>query len=121
MKEKIIIVIAVLLVVSLVGGGFVVSVPKCVNTEYKTVEVSIVDEHYSPLWMQPMKYNNITTYITHPAEYKIMVIYNDIKFTINDYDIYYKYKNKIGEVINGTLEIKTYDNNTVKYDIIALK
>lgn len=94
---------------------------KCINTEYKNVEVTIVDKYHRAMWMQPIVSGKITTYITHPAEYEITVEYNGVKHTIDNKDTYNKYKDKIGQTAIGELEIKTYDNGAVIYDIVSLE
>ena len=90
---------------------------KCINVEYENVEVVIVDEDYTPMWLQPVKYG----LITHPARYEITVEYNGAKYTLDDEDTYEKYKNKIGQTVNGTMEVKTYDDGIVKCDIWSLE
>lgn len=94
---------------------------KVVNTEYESVEVNIVDIHHRAMWLQPMKAGKVTTFITHPAVYEITVEYNNVEYTIDDQDIYDRYKDKIGQTAIGTLEIRTYDDGTVRYNITELK
>jgi hypothetical protein len=73
------------------------------------------------MWLQPIRAGKATTFIMHPAEYDVTVEYNGISYTIDDEDTYNRYKDKIGQITIGTLEIRTYDNNKVKYNIIELK
>lgn len=94
---------------------------KCISTEYDNVEVAIANKYYRPMWMQPIRVNKITTFITHPAVYHIIVDYNGIEYTISGSDTYDKYKDKIGQIIIGKLEIKTYDDGAVKYSIVSLE
>lgn len=94
---------------------------KCINTEYENVEVTVVDEYHRAMWIQPIFNGKTTTMITHPAIYRITVEYNDIEYTISGSDTYNKYKNKVGQIVIGALEIRTYDDGTVKYDIVSLE
>ncbi len=94
---------------------------KLVNIEYSDVEVTVVDSYYSPMWLQPIIVGKTTSFITHPAIYRITVEYNDLEFNISGSDTYNKYKNKTGETTIGVLEIYTYDDNTVRYNISELE
>lgn len=97
------------------------SCAKLVNTEYENVEVNVVDIHHSAMWLQPIRAGKVTTFVTHPAEYDVTVEYNGVNYTIDDEDTYNRYKDKIGQTTIGTLEIRTYDDGTVKYDVTELK
>ena len=94
---------------------------KCVSTEYENVEVTIVDKYHRAMWIQPISTGKTITMITHPPEYRITVEYNGIKYTISGSDTYNKYKDKIGRTTIGTLEIRTYDDGTVKYNVVSLE
>ena len=94
---------------------------KYISVEYEPVEVIITDKYHRAMWMQPIRVNKTTTYITHPAQHIIRVEYNNIEYTINDYDTYYNYKDKVGQTVIGILEIKTYDDGTIRYNIISLE
>ena len=115
MIKKLNLIIIICLVVSLVGCA------KLIGTEYENVEVNVVDIHHSAMWLQTIRAGKVTTFITHPAEYDVIVEYNGVSYTIDDEDTYNRYKDKIGQTTIGTLEIRTYDNNEVKYNIIELK
>ena len=94
---------------------------KLVNTECENVEVIIVDKYYREMYMTPVFSGNTLTMITHPAVYRVTVEYNGIEYTIIGSDTYNKYKEKIGQTAIGTLEIRTYDDGTVKYDLTELE
>ena len=94
---------------------------KLINTEYENVEVNIVDEYHRGMYVTPIRAGKVTTMVTHPAVYRITVEYNGVEYTISGSDTYNKYKEKVGKTTIGTLEIRTYDDGTVKYDIIALE
>ena len=99
---------------SMVGCGVLVS------TQYETVDVKIVDSYYRGPWVQPIIIGKVISNIVHPAQYRIDVEYNNVKYSFHTSDVYHKYKDKIGNVVSGTLEKRTYDDGTVKYDITAL-
>ena len=94
---------------------------ECIDTKYENVEVNIVNKHYRAMWMQPIRSGKVTTFITHPARYEIIIEYKGTEYTIDDSDTYDKYKDKVGKTVIGTLETRTYDDGTVKYDITQLK
>ena len=93
---------------------------KCVSTEYETVQVEIVDQHHRGSYRVPMKVGKVTTMRTVPASYSITVTYDGVEYTISGYDTWHEYKDLIGETVPATLEIRTYDDGTMKLDIIAL-
>lgn len=94
---------------------------KLVSTECKNVEVNIVDEYYRGMYVTPIFNGKTTSMITHPAVYRITVEYNGVEYTISDRDTYNKYKEKVGQIAIGTLEIRTYVDGTVKYVITELE
>ena len=104
-----------LLIFALVGCA------KCISTEYESVEVVIVDKYHRGMWMQPIRAGKVTTFITYPAVWRITVEYNSVKYYVNGNDTYNKYKDKMGQTTIGELEIKTYDDGTVKYNIVSLE
>lgn len=96
---------------------------KLVSTAYENVEVDIVDEHYEASYIT-LEYNipfEMFMPETVPAVYKIIVEYNGIQYVFNDSDTYNKYKDKVGETTIGTLEIRTYDDGTIKSNITELE
>lgn len=94
---------------------------KLVNIEHQEVEVTITDEYHRGMYVTPMRVGKVTTMQTHPAVYRITVEYNGIEYTISGSDTYNKYKDKVGEIATGTLEILTYDDGTVRYNITELQ
>jgi hypothetical protein len=114
MKKIISIMMIICLVVSLAGCA------ELVSTEYENIEVNVVDTHHRGAWVQPIRVGKVTTYITHPAKYEVTVEYNGKNYTVDDKYAYNKYKDKTGQNIVGVLEIRTYDDGTVEYDITEL-
>ena len=107
MKKIFSILIIICLILSVVGCK------KLVNTEYQTVEVTITDAYRRG----PRKVGATVT----SSRYRIKVEYNNEEYIVNGRDIYYKYKDKIGQKTMGTLKILTYDDNSVVYKISELK
>lgn len=100
--KKSIYVLAILLMFTLVGC-------KRISTERLTVQVKIIDEYYKP------------TYVYSPSIYEITVEYDGDKYYFRDRETYNKYSSRVGEYVNGTLQIRKYDNGTVLYDMISLE
>ena len=85
---------------------------KCISTETSTVQVKVTDEYYEAAHTA-LEYNviyDMPMLKTVPTKYRITVEYNDIEYNFTDEDTYNKYSNRIGEYVNGILEIKKYDN-----------
>ena len=110
---------ALLLLIALITC--LVGCAECISTECETVEVVIVDEYHRSAYTQFIFSGKTMIPITHAARYEIIVEYNGVKHTISGKDTYDKYKNMVGDTAIGTLEIKTYDDGTVKYDIVSLE
>lgn len=97
------------------------SCAKLVSTDYEDVEVLIVGKYHRAMWVQPIYNGKTTTLITHPAVWHITVEYDGTEYTVSGSNTYNKYKDKIGQTVMGKLEINTYDDGTVNYDIIELE
>lgn len=115
MKKLYIFTILMMLVFALTGCT------KCVSVETSTVQVTIVDEHYSDTYIMPISTGKTTMMVTYPEEYEIVVEYNGLKYIISGQKAYDKYSNKIGECANAILEIRKYDDGTMKYNILGLE
>ena len=113
--KRIIAIIAVILCVFVLC-----SCAKMLNEEYSPVSVIVVDSHYTSPRVVPIVAGKVRTFVTYPARYRIYVEYNGIKYSIGGRDTYYRYKDKIGETANAKLRTRTYDDGTIKYDIISL-
>lgn len=115
--------IAYVLAVLILGFVVVINATGCskvVDTTQEEVLVKVVDEYSRGSYMLPMKSGKVTTWMTYPAVHDITVEYEGVEYIINDEETYYKYKDQVGMIASGTLETRTYDDGTVKYDIIAL-
>lgn len=94
---------------------------KCISTEYENVEVRIVDKFYQGARAIPVSTGKTITIHAIPPVYRITVEYNGVEYTISGSDTYDKYKEMIGYTAIGTLEICTYDDGSISYDIISLE
>lgn len=116
-KKFLMVLVMVTMIFSLAGCS------KCISVEHENVEVTIVDEYHKPA-TTVMEYNVIYKMPmskTVPATYKITVEYNGAEYVLTDSDTYNLYKNKVGQVVTGTLEIRSYDDGSIKYNIISLE
>ena len=116
-KRTLVFSIFMIMILSLVGCA------KLVSTEYENVEVKITDVYHEPSYTTTI-YNpalKMPMEQSYPAIYEVTIEYNGIEYTFSDSDTYNKYKDKIGQTVVGTLEVRTYDDGTVRYDIIKLK
>lgn len=93
---------------------------KVINTEYKEVDVKITDTYHRAAYVTPIRAGKVSSVVTHPAVYRTYVEYEGVEYTLSGSGIYGKYKNKIGQTIKGKLKIDTYDDNTIRYDIIEI-
>lgn len=91
------------------------------NVEQKTVSVLVVDEFFSPAWVQPIRAGKVTTVISHPARYSITVEYQGERYNLNTASAYKTYKNKIGQKSEAILKIYTYEDGTKTEEIIEIE
>lgn len=89
-----------------------------VNVEDKPVTVTITDTYHRSAWMQPIHAGKVTTFITHPAQYNVVVEYENETYTLDNQELYDQYKDKIGEQAPAILRITLYDDDTYDKDII---
>ena len=94
---------------------------KLINTEYENVEVNITDEMYIAPYTLYYHTGKTIMPISHAAEYNIVVEYKGIEYFFRDKNTYNKYKDRVGETTTGILEICTYDDGTIKYNITELE
>lgn len=119
LRNKILCVLVALLIFIFVLTGCA----KCIGTETSTVQVKVTDEYYMAAYTT-MYYNPATKTMMpqfHPAIYRITVGYNSVNYNIYGENIYDKYSDLVGEYVNGTLEIRKYDDGTTRYNIVDLE
>lgn len=101
------VIVAVLLVALFMGvcrvaAGFFVA-----TTESEDVEVEIIDAQYS---------SGIALYL-QSDKHRIVVSYNEDRYTIHGEDIYYAYKDRVGETVSATFTTYTYKNGSISCKI----
>ena len=95
---------------------------KCIETDVNIEQVQIVDTYHRGEWIQPIIISGkLYTFIHHSSVYVIIVSYNGVKYEINGEKPYDKYKNRVGEIVNATIEKNSYDDGTIKYSVVALE
>ena len=114
-KKALFLITAIIIIVFLSGCT------KCVSTETKTVQVKVTDEYHHGAWVQPILIGKTHSSIYHSASYKITVEYENVEYDIYGRDTYDKYSNRIGQYVSGALQIKKYDDGSLRYDIINLE
>lgn len=95
-------------------------VNECLSVEYETVDVKIVDEYYRGPWTQMVMSGKVLVPVHHAAVYRISVQYDGKWYDVGGMDIYNQYKDRIGETVTATMEIRTFTDDTVKRNIISL-
>lgn len=87
---------------------------KVVKTEIIVVDATVVDVYYKGVWMQPIWVGKKFIYIFHPAQYNVTLQYEDYKTTVDNLDLYNKYKDNIGGQVECNLVTTYYDDGTIK-------
>lgn len=91
------------------------------STEYKEVEVEIVNEYYKAAYYTPIWTGRSVVMISNPAVYEITVRYEDTEYTLGGMETYDKYADQVGETAIGILRIRTYENDGIREDIVDLQ
>lgn len=102
--------IIILLIIALMLSGCA----QLIRSEAMTVDAVVVDTYYHSAWMQPIIVGKTTTFMYHPAKNCVVVEYEGTTLTINNRDVYTKYQNQIGAVIQCKLLTDYYDDGTYK-------
>lgn len=113
-------IISMSLVIIMISLCFV-GCAKCIGTETNVEQVEVIDTYHRSAWIQPVVSGKVRTFIHHPAVYQVIVSYNDVEYRVNGKETYDKYKDRVGEIVNATIEKNSYDDGTVKYSVIALE
>lgn len=93
---------------------------KCLSVEHETVEVKVVDTYYRGPWTQMIMSGKVMVPVHHAAVYRVSVQYEGLWYNIEGADAYNQYKNRVGETVPATMEIRTFVDDTIKRDIISL-
>ena len=115
MKKLLALVLSIGIIFSVVGCA------ECIGIEYRNVEVTIIDKFHRSMWLQPIMYGKVRSFITHPAVYRITVVYEGVEYAISGVDTYNKYKDHICEKAIGVIETSYYDDGTTKSVITRLE
>lgn len=94
---------------------------KCIKTETIVEQVEIIDTDHRGAWVQVVPCGKVSSTIIYPEVYQVVVSYNDMEYRVNGKEIYDKYKHRIGEITNATIEKNSYDDGTIKYSVLALE
>ncbi|MBR5862165.1 MAG: hypothetical protein IKZ08_02435 [Bacteroidales bacterium] len=115
MKKILAIVLVLVLLCSIIVGC-----SRLISTEYKMVQVEIVDEYHRAAYYTQTHVGKDVILHLHPEEYGITVKYNGTEYTSYGKEVWERYKDRIGDVIDATAEIRRYDDGIVWIDIILL-
>lgn len=112
MKKFLVIILACAVVLSLAGCA------EIINTKTEIVEATIVDVDRDP--MRVTMAGKVP--ITHPADYDILLKYEDIEAWVDvtryEYD---KYETLVGSTVNAKLTTVYYDDDTTKQYLELIK
>lgn len=121
----------ILLITTIIAGlittliYFASSLPSVVRKEYKNVDVTIVNSSHSnaAFWglFTWTRYVSFFAPMHTEEENRITVVYEDKEYTIRGDSSYEKYLDKKGKQVTGILETKYYSDDSISYDIVALK
>lgn len=94
---------------------------KCIKKTTEPVKVKIVNEYYDPGKIKVVGYSDGRPIIKNiSAEYEITVEYDGIDYSFNSESVYRKYHGRVGEMIQGTLVTREYDDGTSKSQIVSI-
>ena len=111
MYEKNILISLIIFIILLTGCS------KIIETEKQDIKVEIINTNYSPMWTQMVG----ETFITYPSKYEVTVKYKGKEYTVDNEEVYQKYKDKIGEIVDAELTTNIYDTGNVVKIITKIK
>ncbi len=94
---------------------------KPVSTEYDMVDVTVVKTYYKQGYIDLVYDGQGFMQACYPEIYRVTVKYKGVNYSINGRDTYLRYKDREGETVKAILEIKTYEDGTIKQDITELE
>lgn len=105
----------------LIGLSTLTGCAKCIKKTTEPVKVKIVNEYYDPGKIKVVGYSDGRPIIKNiSAEYEITVEYDGIDYSFNSESVYRKYHGRVGEMIQGTLVTREYDDGTSKSQIVSI-
>lgn len=113
-------IIAFTLITCICIGLLATGCAKVINTEETVVPVTIMDSYHRAAYTTPMCAGKVVSIIHHPAIYRIYVEYMGVEYAISGSKTYHAYKDRIGDTVNAVLETRTYDDGSIKYDILSI-
>lgn len=87
---------------------------KLVSTETQEVEATVTDVCYEERRIQPVFTGKTVIMISHPARYEVTFTYKNVTLTVNDEDIYSRYKDQIGTTVKCDLITDYYDDGSTR-------
>lgn len=96
---------------------FLTSCAKLVSEKYVDVEATITDTYYKPSYIIPMRTGKITTFVTHPAVYRVTIEYEGIEYNISGSNFYNEHKHRVGESVKVVCHKRYYDDGTIRQDM----
>ena len=93
---------------------------KAVSTEEYNATVTVVDVHYTPMRIVPMKVGNTTIMQTTPADYDVTVEYAGVEYNIDGVSAYNIAKENVGKIVLANIRKTRYDDGTVKFSVDGL-
>ena len=105
----------------LIGLSTLTGCTKCIKKTTEPVKVKIVNEYYNPGQIKVAGYSDGRPIIKNePAEYEITVEYDGVDYSFHSESVYRKYHGRVGEMIQGTLVTREYDDGTSKSRIVSI-
>lgn len=90
-----------------------VSCAKLINTETQEVDATVTDVYYKKKWVQMIYTGKTMVPITHRAQYKVTLAYENVTLTVDNKEFYDLYKDKVGSTIKCDLIIEYYDDGSI--------
>lgn len=95
-------------------------VNRCLSIEHETVDVKVVGADFSVPLVPPTKIGDTYVPVYYPPVYRVKVLYDGKWYNIEGEDTYNQYKDRIGETVAATMEIRTFIDDTISRDIVSL-
>lgn len=111
MKKRNVILLLLVIMILFVGCS------KVIQTQTITVLATITEIDYISDLILPVQCGQTTIYQTLPARYEITVEFGDIETTIDNEELYNKYKDKIGNFVMCDLITTHYDNGKISKEL----
>lgn len=94
-----------------------ISCTELINTDTQEVDATVTDVYYKDAWTQMMWIGKVMVPIRHDAKYEVTFTYKNVTLTVDDEDIYNRYKDNIGTTVKCVLITKYYDDGTIRQEL----